>query len=76
MTNGYSHMTRHGMVRCASVDLKDPVQMEVTDSTTKAQVAEMVAQAIGYHAVTAWPGLNHFSGYDTLRFEFVKMGAP
>lgn len=55
----------------ARSDLSGGIRVDVPAGLDRSGIARDVACAIGYHAANILPDLASFSGYDTIRFDFI-----
>jgi hypothetical protein len=66
----FTHLCRHGIqVDAPRCDLRGGVTVRTPEGATPTQIAEAVAQALGYHAAVIHPGLRSFAGYDAINIQ-------
>lgn len=66
------HQCRFGTVFSAKANLRGGVVVVARATATEVQIASDAAQFGAWHAMQIHPTLRGFSGYDAVRYEFMR----
>lgn len=64
----FGHISKNLTEFKSSLNLSGGIYYKKRSGITEQQFAEDVAEMIAHHAITIWPTLKSFSGYDCIRF--------